>query len=148
MRRRALGIDLQGAAELRFGAGPVPVAVQTGKAQDGMRGRQALVEGQRAVRRFPGAEVVVEQGARFGKTREGGRERGIGGGGLLEILDRRAQVTDGAAGEVLLAPREGFRRWSGRRRLGSRRGRRGDRRRDLEPGDQQCASDVDGDFRI
>ena len=75
-----------------------------------MGGRQAIVEVQRVARRFPGAEIVVEQGARFGQAREGGRERGIGRGGPLEVLDRRAQVGGGAAGEMLLALREGRRR--------------------------------------
>ena len=140
--RRPLRIELHGAPELLFGAGPIPVPVQQREAQDGVRGRQALVQLQRAERRLPGAGIVVEQGARLGQARIGRGERGVGVDGPLEVLDRRLKVVGGPAGQVLLALRVGFRGWRGRR-LG---GRRGDRRRNLEPGDQQCTSGEDGKF--
>ncbi len=129
MRCGTLGLELKRALELRFGAGPVPVAVQPDEAQDSVSVGQTLVECQRAERRLPGSGVVIEQGTRFGQTREGRRERGIGGGCLLEIPERRAQVVECPAGQVRLALRTGLRRPGLRLGSGTCRGRR----RDLDP---------------
>lgn len=68
-----------------------------------MRGRQALVQLQRAERRLTGAGVVINQGARLGEARVSRGERGIGVDGPLEILDRRLKIVGGPPGEALLA---------------------------------------------
>src|SRR5436305_823869 len=75
-----------------------------------------LVEADPAEGGLAGAAVIEEQGARLGQARPGGRERGIGGGGPLEVLDRRAEVVGGAVAQVLLAFGEGLRRRGGRLR--------------------------------
>lgn len=130
------GIELQRAPQFRFGPGPVPVSMELGETEDGMGFRQAVVERHGPEGGLFGSGIVIEQGAGFGQTREGGREIRVRGGGLLETLESRADVVRASAGEQLPALGGGFDRFGARRAAFVRR-RQGEGRRDLQAPEQQ-----------